>query len=338
MYTGKNIAPVCWILGGVFLSMIPAYFFYGQPVLTSLVAYRVQYFWVTIPLLLYIRPTWEDLIKSLTAFSVLFFLSALLRTYVSSDWFYYSDSFAEYAERHPDDVMCSAGYQLVLVPFYYYCGKVRESFSLKDTVIVVLFLAFFLIIQNRSVLFIAALIAALSLITGGGPFRFLFLVFFLGVLLYQTMDIWSALFEETTNQVNDADYARFRSVQYFLNESKGSLTRTILGNGLLSAHVSTRNMDLSEMGVYNSDVGLIGYWNLFGIIPVIAIILNLVKAVLSKRIPLFVRALALHILLCSVTISHFGSYALILWYAFFYYLYVYFKYADNQSYGVVAGS
>jgi len=334
LYTSKNIAPSFWILAGVFLSMIPALYFYGQPLLTSLVAYRVQYFWVTIPLLLYIRPTEEDLIKSLTIFSILFFLSALLRTYVSSNWFYYSESFAQYAERHPEDVMCSAGYQLVLVPFYYYCGKVREYFSLKNAIIVILFLAFFLIIQNRSVLFVAALIAMLSILKGGGIFRFFFVAIILGVLLYQTKDIWSALLEETTAQVNDTDYARFRSIQFFLNESKGNLTKTIFGNGLLSAHVSSRNMELSEMGVYNSDVGLLGYWNLYGIIPVIVIVNYLVKAVFSKRIPFSIRALGLHILLCSLTISYFGSYASILWFALFYYLFVYYRDQNSPIYGV----
>ena len=32
-----------WILIGIILSMIPAYIFYGQPILQSIITYRVQY-------------------------------------------------------------------------------------------------------------------------------------------------------------------------------------------------------------------------------------------------------------------------------------------------------
>lgn len=60
----QNVYPAIWILVGIIVSMIPAYLYYGQSFITSIIAYRVQYFWLVIPLLLYIKPKTKDIIQS----------------------------------------------------------------------------------------------------------------------------------------------------------------------------------------------------------------------------------------------------------------------------------
>ena len=64
-YKKSNIIPVCFILLGIFLSMFSAYIIYGQTLLQSLIAYRRQYFWIVVFVLLYVRPSERIIIKSL---------------------------------------------------------------------------------------------------------------------------------------------------------------------------------------------------------------------------------------------------------------------------------
>lgn len=332
----KNI-PVVLILLGVVLSMIPAYIVYGQPYGTSLIAYRIQFYWLVIPVFLYVHPSELSIVKALNIFGVLFILTALLRTFVCPSWFYASDSMLEYAERHDEDVICGSGFQLVLIPFYYYCNMARDKISLKTALTLLAFLIAFLIIQNRSTLFVAVVIAAYSFMSKGGFAKMVFLFIVVTFMLIGTQSIWLGLVEETTAQLTDSDYVRLRSIEYYLFEANKSWMTVLLGHGLLSAYTTSLMEDLREMGIYNSDVGFIGYWNQFGLIPIAVFILSILKALTSKFCSFQVKALGTHILICALTVSYFGTVTGILWFAFFYYLYIESGY-KNQSISVLFNS
>ena len=69
----STVKPYFWIMAGIFLSMIPAFLYFNQSFVQSLMTYRIQYFWLMLPLLLYIRPEIENIVRPLNLFSFLVF-------------------------------------------------------------------------------------------------------------------------------------------------------------------------------------------------------------------------------------------------------------------------
>jgi len=55
------------------------------------------------------------------------------------------------------------------------------------------------------------------------------------------------------------------------------------------------------MGIYQSDLGIIGFWSMYGIIPLIAIYLLVFKVLLGKGIPFYLKAFAAHILVVPIS-------------------------------------
>ena len=57
-------------------------------------------------------------------------------------------------------------------------------------------------------------------------------------------------------------------------------------------------------GIYHSDLGLIGFWHQFGIIPTLTVLVYVIRG-LSRNHSYVVRANALNILVSSMTIAYF---------------------------------
>ena len=106
---------------------------------------------------------------------------------------------------------------------------------------------------------------------------------------------------------------------YFTSGENGFLS-ILLGNGFISGKVNPIMENLRLDGIYHSDLGLIGFWHQFGLIPVIVIVTLCVKSISSLH-EFTVRANGLHILLCSLTISYFHDFGLSLWLCLFMFLY-----------------
>ena len=132
--------------------------------------------------------------------------------------------------------------------------------------------------------------------------------------------MWNALFEETTTQVEDEEYNRNKAYRYFIFEACPNVWCYIFGNGFLSSHATSHMQDMKAIGVHNSDVGFIGYWNQYGIIPIIAFLLMLIPASVGRHNSHFIRCWAIQILICGLTISYWGP-AYMLYMSLFYYLY-----------------
>lgn len=328
-YSRKNWQFVKWVIIGVFLSFIPAYLYYGQSIVTSMIACRVQYFWLVIPLLLFVAPEEKDVIKALNWFSVWYVITFVVRTYINSDLFYTSEELLKQIKNNmEDDVIKGEGFQLLLIPLYYYCGKMKEAMTIRNLLYVFIYMTTFFVIQNRSTLFIAVIIIGFVFLTKRSRYRvpIIFLAIVIGgIIFYQTMDVWIDMYEETITQVTDSDYNRVVAFHYFIFEANKNWVTAVLGNGFLSANTTSKMQDLMDMGIYNSDMGFIGYWNQFGIIPIIVFVVYIIKSLRSHFCPFYVKALSFHILACSMTISYFGSITFLLWFAIFYYLYEYYQ-------------
>ena len=131
-------------------------------------------------------------------------------------------------------------------------------------------------------------------------------VLVVGLFLSATYDIWMALLSRTQMDLSNEDYNRNVAYTYFLTEANQHFLQYFLGHGYISSHVSSLVENLQLMGIYNSDVGFVGFWNEYGILPIIAFIYMSLRAMFDKAVPSYVGMIGLTILLCAPTISYFG--------------------------------
>ena len=342
----STVKPYFWIMAGIFLSMIPAFLYFNQSFVQSLMTYRIQYFWLMLPLLLYIRPEIENIVRPLNLFSFLFVITAFIRTRIAPEWFLFSDTVLErltYTDYYANELVHGSGILLLLIPLYYYVSDLREEMTTRNITYVSLYLVAFLILQNRSTLFIVVLVIIYAIVVNRSVNHFsLLLLALIGGMgfYYFTIDTWNALFNETIENLNDKDYNRVMGFYYFIYEANTHLLTYVLGNGYLSAHSTSHMQDFMEKGIYNADLGFIGYWNQFGLIPIIVFVTYIIKAMRSRLCPFYVKAIGFHIIACSITLSYFSFLHNILWFSLFYYLYVYHtedpefdeEYEDEEDY------
>lgn len=318
-----KMVPVYLILGGIFLSMIPAYLYYGQSLFQSLITYRVQFLWLIVPLLFRMVPKEEEIVKVAYILTLLmwgvFFLRLIAPEFVSMD----EETLTRMEES--ERTIYITGFTIASIPIYYYLGRIREEFSAKHLIPIMVCYAYLFAMQNRSLLFPITLFIGFTLLQLRAKYRYAILVTF-GVIglffIAHTIDTWMLLFENATEEINDTDYNRNVALAYFFTSNEHFLN-DILGNGFISEKVSDIMASNMEMGIFNSDVGFVGYWNQFGIIPLIAIFWLLGYAIVKRGIPYYMKLWSIQILICCITISYFGASSEMLFFSFFIYLLFY---------------
>jgi hypothetical protein len=333
-FTRYNIC-VGSIFLAVFLSVVACYFSYYQGVLTSIIASRCMIWYIIIPTLLVIQPSIKELISVLTVYSILYLIIMSLNTFMPIPIIYIkSQQLLENATLEQYDFSKSPeialrGVILILIPLYYYLAELKKQFSIKILMLSTFFYLIIFIGQNRSTLFIASILYIYCIITSKSKFKFIYcllIIAFFGVFYNMTQTQFNNLSNKTIENVNNRNYNRNKAYNYFLYKASPNRSCEIFGNGFLSANYTTRMQDMMKKGVYNSDVGFIGVWNQFGIIPIGVFLYFLLSCFFIERLPLFVKLLSIHILICSLTISYFvGSSAMI----FFLFVYLYAYYNEN---------
>lgn len=307
-----------WVMAGIFFSMIPAYLYYEQSFLQSIITYRFQYYLFAIPILFIIAPAKEEVIKALNILSILMFVVFVVKN-LSPYLFILPETVEE------SSVWAVEGYSLIAIPFYYALQELKEHFNLKSLLFAFFLLCFMYLMARRSMLFPMAILMVFTLLkirSKYKPLLLFFLALVIGYGIYMTIGTWTSLIEETMTQLMDSEYNRNKAYNYFLFEASPNWVCVLFGNGFLSAHTTSLMQDMMELGVHNSDLGFIGYWNQFGLIPVITMLYMYIKALLKVEYPYFLKLIAIHTLICGFTISYFAAVMHMLSFIFFYYLFV----------------
>lgn len=322
--------PVLLMLLGVFLSFIPAKVYYGQGFFTSLAAVRKMYTLLALPCLLYIRPGMKDIKRATYWFSYAYLAITLLDSY--SPWEITSTRASWGSDprsaRHAyiddgDFVHRLEGMEFLGLAFIFSLNDLSHRRTTARFINSFALLAFMFLIQNRTVLLAAVLVSLYFIIQYKGKKQLLWIVLglFVTVFIAFTYGQWAALISETRSQIGNDDYNRVAAISYFVTEACSSWWCYLLGNGFLSAHVTSHVEELMQIGIYNSDVGFIGLWNQFGVIPLAALLFCTLRPLFRKQVCFTVRANALFILACSLTHAYFGKVNTILWLCLFLYMY-----------------
>ena len=331
--------PLLLIGLGVLISFIPASILYGQSILQSLISSRIMLALLALPAIGTVRPNRKELEKAVIYFSVILLafacLDALGLPLIDREFFI--------SEMNPDKelieedsfVMLLPGFQFIVVALFFFLDRLKSGGNIYDLCGALFFIGAVFLLQNRTILFIAAVVFAYTFLTIQGNTRkqtYLYRalsVVLIGGMIATTIPHWIRLFTETASQLVDSDYNRILAYNYFLFQACPSWIYYLTGTGFISANASSIMQDLMAAGIYNSDVGLIGMWNYYGVLPLVAIFTAIVRG-FHKQSPYYVKFNAFLILVGGLTIACFDTMDKILWLCLFFYMV--FHYRTNSSY------
>jgi len=312
IYSMKYINYMNAILVGVLISMFSAFLFWNQSLIITLIAQRQIYSFVLLPAILYVQPTIDDIIKALkwiTVGSITIWVITIFYPHIvviDEETFELRQTI-----ENTDIGFSTGGIGFILLYLYYKIQEYINKFSWNSFMIALVLVIFVFLRQNRSTIIGVVLIFIYSLIKMKSKFKlgiiFIISIFLITGLIYST-DIWKSLIDESQNNLNDPEYNRWVSLYYYLFDYSPNWFCYIFGNGFPSANSSFGQLMWKnfEKGIYASDLGMIGMWVDYGLIPLIAIYSVIFRTLKRKIFPLHLKFICFHILLIP-TIFHFWS-------------------------------
>ena len=322
----KHMKTAWWILGGLALSFIAAYRFYHQPFYLSFVANRQFFSLMLFPLLLAVRPTYRELKWAVYAFSIICAITTFYVTFVDQT-LVPANEFTTFIEEG-DFVHTLSGLHFVLIAFIFALYEFRNRRTIRKLIPVVLLFLFIFIARNRTFLTSSCFIIALSVLSNRSSrsrlYAFTILSFAVAMVAILLIDTITSLLHETMEQLANPEYNRIKAVLYAFSLPNGKVA-ILIGNGFISGSFNSIVNDLRQEGIFYSDIGLIGLWHVYGLLPVVAILASVIRG-LNRNHSLEVRGNALLILTCSLTIGYFASVETLTWLS----LYLYLLYSDEQ--------
>jgi hypothetical protein len=222
------------------------------------------------------------------------------------------------------------GIQFVLLYFLYLLDKVLFVYKITKKEIFELFLLFAVLVlsDNRSYIFGSVIVGAYFFLIKRNQYLFwkkqLFSVFLFIFLSYMLYDRIFLLTLETNDQLNNLDYNRWKAFTVFsagLNETWWSY---VFGNGYASLNSLYGDYihSLKLKGIYQSDLGILGLWTIYGSFFVSLLFYYLYKIIKETRIPFYLKMYSLKIIL-TFWIYSFIYYHQIIFFMILFYLFEY---------------
>lgn len=285
----------------VLLSTFVALFDWGQDIITSIIASRFI-LWLTFGyFLIKFQVTYNQLYKALKLFTIGYIILVYL-SYISPSFEQLFKAPLEGMEYDRGKIF--VGIEFIVFFFYIKFVKILETKNVRWIDIIILCIIFYAIIltDNRTTIFSLLIISLLTLLFSKDIklvnkiilSTIIFSIF--NILLYDSL---SVLFNETKMDINEPEYNRTKAFSYFIYEFNKSWYSYFLGNGFASSKNPYGIIidDLKTNGMYQSDLGLIGQWSMFGMLSIYAIVKNLWVVIKDKTAELFTKLQAFHIII-----------------------------------------
>ena len=314
------LVPLWWLVFGIVLSFIPALLNYRQSFVQSFFTNRRMFELAAFPILIAMRPNEQELRAPLYAFSIVYLVACVFTSYVAPEWIPHDES-RSFIESG-DYVYTLSGIRIVFLAYVFAFNRAMHQSNMNNIAMVMFQFVVMFIAQNRTTLIAAIAVAIYILYTMRMNSNKLIIIAFLilSVLLMAiyTAGQWNSLYQETVAQLNNPDYNRNKSMLYMV--APRDWVRYLLGDGFISANVNPILHVLQESGIYHSDVGLLGFWHQYGIIPTITVIVMTIKGLVSKK-SFLIKASAIYIIVGAMTLSYFALSESLLWLSVYLYLY-----------------
>ena len=325
-----------WIIffTGIFISMLNAYFFWEQPLKTTFIAQRFSYTFILLPALFYVQSSPYDIEKTLRIISyitLVMWVISIIRPELIGN---ISEEAIENRNFNPqattDIGYYVTGIHIVVLYTYFLIQNYIKNFNFKAFLTALFWITFIILYQNRSLIIGIIIIFLYSVIRLKSRHKPIIIgcICIIGtILITYTLNIWESLWEESQTQLADEDYNRWKALYYYLYDYSPNLWCYLLGNGMPSGgnsymgNLMWLNM---ERGIFTSDLGMIGMWIDYGLLPLIGIYYTLIRLLIKRYFPLWLKFASFHILLVP-TIFQFQQGIGILFFVLIIYMYVYYK-------------
>ncbi|MDX9747914.1 MAG: hypothetical protein RBT57_05380 [Paludibacter sp.] len=322
-----------WLFAGIILSIIPAWFFWKHELWMSVLVNRGLIVYLFIPVLFRIKPTDKDIMRGIVYFAILYMLvwviQAVLMPIPITMTYLTRVTLGGQFEVEPNEFgMLIPGYPAMLLLLYLMMQQFSENATLKTLIPMVVMYAVFFLLQNRGTLFFASGVMMYVLLMMKSKYKpyhlLLYTLVGIGVLV-STSDTWLALIQETQEQAADLDYNRWKALRHFVFEYSPNWLCYILGNGRFSFHTDAgaNILALSIDGYDQTDIGIIGLWSVYGILPVMVIYTIVFRIIARRDFPFYMKALAFHMLMIPIAWNFISGDAMVL--VLFIYLYAYYS-------------
>ena len=314
------LRPFWWLVAGIVLSWIPALMYYGQSFVQSFFSYRRMFELVAFPILIALRPSERELRGALYGFSVFYLIVSLMVTFFAPWWVPQPEDSPLMEEG--DLIVGLSGVRHLSLAFIFSLQRVIKDNNLRNMGWAFFEFSVLFLVQNRTSLIAAIVIVGFLVLKMKMSSQKLLLIALgsIAILLMAvyTAGQWELLYRETVEQIFNPEYNRTKAYAYMF--SHRSLLQHLLGTGYISSSVDPIIHVLQESGIFHSDVGMVGMWHQYGVIPTLVILVMTVKGLAEKK-SFLVKASALYILVGIPTLSFFGIGESILWLSIFLYVY-----------------
>ena len=336
LYSLKYIQYMYWTFLGVFVSMFSAYLFWGQSLITTFIAQRFIYSFILLPALLYVQPTEKDIIKALKWISIstiiVWIIGAIFPFIISIDE---EIVIRKQVSGVNDFGFLVPGIKFVVLYFYFIIAEFIKLFKWKRFLDAMLLLMFIFLFQNRSLLLGAIIVVFYSLFKFRSKIKIVHLVIIIGIIfsgLLYSEDVWISLINETHSQFNNQDYNRWKALFYYFFEYSPNWFCYVFGNGFPSLKSSFGDsiITIKTIGIHYGDLGMIGMWTLYGIIPIIAIYSVLVRILLNRKFPLYLKFISFHIVFIPIIFESWNTDVFL----FVLIIYLFALFAENYRMGI----
>lgn len=317
----------------MFLSAISVIVFHEQRVIDTIFVYRAQFPLLFFPLLFRIQPSINDIKKSITLATIVY----IILLYVS---LIAPILFVGSVPENPSSVdfgyifLAKGNGMLCLYLFCFLLTNLSSKYTKRQLVMLCVFVVTMIILQNRQTIIYIFCILMIFLFSKSRnmPIKIFILLFLCTAVLYN-FNILTSLYLETIDNTK-VEAGRAISLPYFLFDHNENFFIDIIGNGMDSKK-SAYGQYLTELGqnhsIWAGDLGIVGIWSIYGILPVIAILYLTIMVIKSKRyMPKYVVYVAYATFLCPYLISFMSTN--IYWWAFLLYFYAYYDTLYKRKY------
>lgn len=308
----RNIA---WIIfSSMIVSMFIPWIYYNQNLIDTFFSQRFNYVILVLLVLLRIQPTGKDFIYAIKI-SAYISLIGFIISLIFPQFFLTEDVLKEMISnrlkyKSTDIGFSGPGYSLVPFYLYYLINKLVHKADIRDIIECSVFMLYIIAVQNRSTIIGTLPFYCYGILymksTKKGTYLGIALMLIL-ILLPFLDTIYNSLMEETQRQLEDKNYNRWQALSLYLIEMKKDFTTILFGNGVWSksgSYLSQMTIAQETRGTYISDIGWLGTYFYYGIIPVGILIWFALKAIFTKYVPAYLKYFSIWLLLVPTIHSY----------------------------------
>jgi hypothetical protein len=279
------------IFTGVITSILSAYIFHGQGVALSVWVGHSVFYYLLYYFLHIIKLKPKELTQLIVAVGLIYFGAYILQ-YVLYPFTLFNFRIQE--SRGTIRIFLH-GSTFLLFAYYYFINKFYLENKFKHIALALVLFLFFILNGSRSTLLIVVAITAISLVLSK-KVKSRFLIIFLFVIAGSSMiiafqDIFIALLEVSSEQMGqETEDIRVRAMRFFMTKFQPNNWTYILGNGA-GHQASAYGMQIYSYkvlyGFYQSDIGIVGEFSIYGAIFVLGGIAAFISIFRRKLSPEF---------------------------------------------------